>query len=234
MMMNADGSNNRPLDLNVVRPTFPLATKDNRYIIFADSREQGSSIWRYDTQSGALVHLTANYAVNPTLAPDGQIIYSTNNAARKISLHKISAEGGAETEITSNLSSSAVVSPDGKSIACYYSGEETGNSWRLVVLSAETGKVLRVIAPPNSFNIQNPLERPLAWSRDSRSIYYVNDKTGTSNIFRVEAGEDNPPVQITNFPAGRIFDFSISPDGSRIVMSRGTSSSDIVIFKSLR
>lgn len=232
MMMNAHGSNNRAFDINVVRPTFPSLTKDKRYIVFADSKEEGSSIWRYNTESGGLEHLTPNYAVSPTLSPDSRfVIYSSNNAARKLSLHRIPVEGGAQTEITPDLSASAVVSPDGKWIACYYSGEETGNSWRITILSAENGTVRRVITPPNTFNIQTPLERPLAWSPDSRSLYYLNDKNSVSNIFRVEVGEEKSPVQITRFTSGRIFDFSLSPDGNRVVLVRGMSSSDIVIFK---
>ena len=231
-IMNADGSNNRVLDVNAVKPSFPSMTKDGRYVVFADTGADGSTVQRYDTQSGALVQLTPNYAVKPSISPDNQfVVYSSNNAARKLSLHKIPIGGGDETEITSALSAGGVISPDGKRIACYYLGEETGSGWRLVILSAENGAVERVISPPDTFNILTPIERPLAWSPDGRTLYYVNDKNNVSNVFRLSVNDEKPPQQTTFFTSGRIFDFSISPDGKRAVIARGSSTSNIVIFK---
>ena len=230
--MNADGSDNRILDVNVAKPSFPAMTKDGHYIIYADYGTDGSIVRRYDTQSGALTQLTPNFAVKPSLSPDSRfVIYSSNNAARKISLHKIPIGGGEEVKITSALSASAVISPDGKRIACYYLGEETGNGWRLVILSAENGAVERVISPPDTFNLLTPIERPLAWSPDGQTLYYVNDKNNVSNIFRISAEDEKPPQQTTFFTSGRIFDFSLSPDGKRAAISRGSSTSNIVIFR---
>lgn len=54
-----------------------------------------------------------------------------------------------------------------------------------------------------------------------------------SNIFKIGV-EGDSPVQVTNFTSGRIFDFSISPDGKRAVIARGASSSDIIVYKSIR
>ncbi len=233
MSVGADGANNRVLDVNVVKPSFPSLTKDRRYVIYADAKEHSSGIWRYDTATGAVTQLVSNYAIAPSFSADNRfVIYSTNGSARKLSLHKIPLEGGDETEITNALSARAAASPDGRWLACYYSGEETGNSWRIAILSAETGAVRRVIAPPDTFNQLTPVERPLAWSPDNRSLYYVNDKNNVSNIFRIAVETETPPAQITHFTSGRIFDFSLSPDGRRAALARGSSTSDVLIYKS--
>ncbi len=230
--INADGSNSRVLDVNVVKPAFPKIAKDKRYVVYADAKEEGSSVWRYDTASGSLAQLAPNYAVAPSLSADNRfVIYSANNSSRKLSLHKIPIEGGSETEIVSALSARAAASPDGKWLACYYSGEETGNSWRITILSVETGAVRRVITPPDTFQQLTPIERPLGWSPDSRSLYYVNDKNNVSNIFRIAVETETPPEQITHFTTGRIFDFSLSPDGRRAALGRGSSTSDVLVYK---
>lgn len=231
---NDDGGNLRPIPVEVANPSRPTMTKDKRFIIFADKKGPDTTIWRYETANGNLTQLTKNYAISPTVTPDDRyVVYSSYSLERKISLHKIPIEGGEETAITPSLSAHPQFSPDGKMIACYYGGVETGGGWQLAVLSAETGKVLRVLNPPDTFNAQIPPERPLAWSPDNNAVFYLNDKGGVSNIFKIGL-EDGTPVQITNFTSGRIFDFSISPDSKRAVLARGAASSDIVVFKSLK
>lgn len=69
-------------------------------------------------------------------------------------------------------------SPDGKSIACYY-----GGGWQLAILSFETGKVIHVINPPNTYNAQTPPGRPLGRSNDGGSIYYLNAIKAAYRIF---------------------------------------------------
>jgi Tol biopolymer transport system component len=90
---------------------------------------------------------------------------------------------------------------------------------------------VQIINPPDTVNLQSLLERPLAWSADSRHLYYLNDKGGTSNIFRIATDGTNKTEQVTKFPTGRIFDFSLAPDEKRAVVARGSVSSDVVIFK---
>lgn len=58
-------------------------------------------------------------------------------------------------------------------IACYYGGVETGGGWQLAILSYETGKVLRVLNPPNTYNAQIPPERPARLvNRQQRSFLF--------------------------------------------------------------
>ena len=210
-------------------------TKDRRFVIFADKKGADSTVWRYETASGNLTQLTKNYSISPTITPDDRfVVYSSYNPEKKLSLHKIPIEGGEETEITSSLSAHPQISPDGKTVACYYGGVETGGGWQLAILSFETGKVLRVLNPPDTYNAQIPPDRPLGWSADSRSVFYTNDKGGVSNIFKISAETGESPTQITNFTSGRIFDFALAPDGKRAVLARGSSSSEIVVFKNSR
>ena len=171
------------------------------------------------------------FAITPAITPDGKfIIYSANNPKAKFSLHKIPLEGGEPVLLTPDLSLRPVVSPDGTMIACYYSGEKTKGVWKIAILPIEGGEPLRIIETPDTVNLEPPPTRPLAWSLDNRSVFYVNDKGDISNIYKIGIVENAKPERITDFASGRIFDFALSADGENIIFAKGSSTSDIVMF----
>jgi Tol biopolymer transport system component len=70
----------------------------------------------------------------------------------------------------------------------------------------------------------------LQWTSDGRAIYYVTLNNGVSNIWR-QPIDGSPPVQVTKFDTGRIFNFAFSPDGKQLALSRGSVNSDVVLIK---
>lgn len=231
-LLDAKEKNARTLPVKVVKPDSLSMTKDGRYLVFADSINRESVAWRYDLSSGELKQLTPGYSLTPTLTPDDKfVVYSANNDQRRLSLFKTSIDGGDQVQLNRDLAVNPAVSPDGKFIACYLSGEKTGKEWKIAVLPVEGGEPVKVFDPPGTFNLQIPPERPLAWSPDSRSIFYLNDKSSASNIFRISLADDAKPEKITGFTTGRIFDFAVFDTGRRIAFSHGSSTSDLVVFK---
>jgi serine/threonine protein kinase/Tol biopolymer transport system component len=233
---DADGGNQRVINLGDARPVGPLLTSDDRFLIYADERSDAWTIWRRDRGSGETRPIAHVNLVAPVLTPDDRfLLYSATGSNEKISLHRLPVEGGEAVEITSDFCVRPAVSPDGKFIACYYNGETTGNRWEIAILNQNGGVPVRLVKPPDTLNLQTPFERPLAWSPDSRSIFYLNDAGGATNVFRIDAaGGSGKPARMTHFTSGRIFDFSLSPDGRRAVLSRGSTASDAVIFRSVR
>jgi len=53
-----------------------------------------------------------------------------------------------------------------------------------------------------------------------------------SNIWR-QSIDGSPPVQVTNFETGRIFNFAYSPDGKQLALARGALNSDVVLISNL-
>ena len=230
--INADGTNNRILKSGVSAPRQLAISPDNRYIVFAGTKAGELTLWRYDLETGETVQLTSDVALTPTITPDGKfVIYSANNEKAKYTLHKIPIEGGEAALLTTDSSVRPVISPDGKMIACYYLSEKTKGAWKIAILPIEGGEPRQIIETPDTVNLQIPPERPLAWSSDNRTIFYVNDKGDVSNIYKIGIEENAKPEKITEFNSGRIFDFVFSNDGKCIVFARGTSTSDIVMFK---
>jgi hypothetical protein len=56
---------------------------------------------------------------------------------------------------------------------------------------------------------------------------------GASNLWSQPA-VGGTPTQITHFNSEMIFDFSLSSDGKRLLMSRGKSSSDVVLIRAAK
>ena len=230
-LINADGQNLQKIPVEVSKPDSPSVTKDGRFLIFADSKENEAVVWRYEFSGGELKQLTPAYSLTPALTPDDKfVVYAANNDERKLSLFKIPIEGGGQIQLNKDLSVAPSVSPDGKFIACYLSSEQTNKEFKIAILSIEGGEPVKILDLPETLNLQIPPERPLAWSTDSRSVFYVNDKSDVSNIFRISIEDGAKPEKITDFTTGRIFDFTLFDEGKRIAYAKGSVTSDIVVF----
>lgn len=72
----------------------------------------------------------------------------------------------------------------------------------------------------------------LQWNADGRTVFYVDTRSGVSNIWSqpLDAGA---PKQITNFKSDRIYGFAWSRDG-RLALSRGNSASDVVLIRDFK
>jgi Tol biopolymer transport system component len=70
---------------------------------------------------------------------------------------------------------------------------------------------------------------PWQWSRDQQSLVYVETRNGVSNLWS-QPLDGSAPKQLTNFQSDQIFSFSWSPDGSQLALSRGTSTSDVILI----
>jgi Tol biopolymer transport system component len=117
------------------------------------------------------------------------------------------------------------VSLDGKMLAYYYGDASASPKVGVAILSLETGSVQK------RFDI--PFEEPVHWSADGHSILYIKTDGGVSNLWgQPVAG--GPPTQVTHFNDETIGGFSLSPDGKWLLMSRGRSSSDVVLIRDVR
>ncbi len=122
-------------------------------------------------------------------------------------------------------SSVSVVSPDGKLIACFY--QETENSpQKIGILPADGGAPIKLleISPTATFTYP-----PFQWSRDQNSLVYVETRNGVSNLWSHPL-DGSASKQLTNFQSDQIFSFAWSPDDSQLALSRGTSTSDVILI----
>lgn len=231
-IINSDGSNNQIIPTNAATPMRPSLSADNNYLVFSDEKDGEINIWRFGMLNNELKQISSRYAFAPTISPDNQTVYySMYSLNGTLSLHTKPLENGEEKEFTSHLTSRSAVSPDGKLIAAFYNGKQTKGGYQIAVFSKEGGEPIRIIHALEEGNPEDPQDRPLAWSADKNSLYFVRDTDNVSNIYRISIDKEENPIQITNFNSGKIFDFSISSDGKKIAIARGSFSSDVVIFR---
>jgi Tol biopolymer transport system component len=71
------------------------------------------------------------------------------------------------------------------------------------------------------------------WSPDGRSLLYVREVDGVSNLWTwpLDGGQ---PRQLTDWQADKIFWFTYSRDGKQLAVSRGNTSQDAVLIKDFR
>jgi len=167
----------------------------------------------------------------PACSPDGKFVFFVGAVGpRKI--YCVPIEGGTPHEVSEIPGDFIVgrlsVSPDGKLLAYLYEQYKgtTTAGWKFAVTSVNGGPALKTFGA--SGGIQGP-----RWSPDGTSLQYLLTQNGTTNIWEQPLTGD-APRKLSTFASGQIFDFSWSPDRTRLLMARGTRSSDVILLHNLR
>ncbi len=87
--------------------------------------------------------------------------------------------------------------------------------------------------PGKIFDLPGGTNNPWHWSKDSRSLTYIDTRGGVSNIWSFPL-DDTAPKQLTNFKTEQIYNFDWSADGKQLVLARGTTTSDVVLISNFR
>jgi len=172
----------------------------------------------------------ANYDIPPdergaasdiNFSPDGKEICFTavTDKVEAIStngdLFVVSVIGGELKKITNNpgFDGNPVYSPDGKFIAYHaqLTAEYEADRWRVMLYDRQSGK---------TDNISESFDRSaenLAWSPDSKAIYFTAENETQQPVFSMQAKVGVTPKKVLDgFNSG----FSLSPDGKTLVTER--------------
>ena len=224
------GGDERPLTSAGGRNYAPVASPDNRYLVFHSNRTGVFQVWRINRDGSSPTQMTfaATESTWPTFSSDGKwILFQHAGPKDPFALWRVSVDGGTPERITDGISIRATVSPDGKLLAFWYNDTQQSSRWRLKVVQFEGGATFNIfdVAP----TVQVQWDTPLHWSSDGRYLTYVDHAGGIDNIWgQPIAG--GTPKQLTNFEDSRILSFDWAKDGS-LVASRGVITSDVVLIK---
>lgn len=230
-LMDADGKNPRQLTSDGGINMWPSVSPDNRYVIFGSNRGGNAGsfhIWRMNIDGSSPKQLTNGDAEYwPVCSADSKwVIYTRIDSGNtKPLLWKVPIEGGDPVQITTNTALQTIVSPDGKTIATWYSdGPQTPP--KLAIMPIEGGQPIKTFAiPPSIGEFVN-----IRWTPDGKAISYIDSKDGVPNIWN-QPIDGGPPRQVTNFTGERIFTFDWSPDGKSLSLSRGKTSTDVIVIR---
>jgi len=164
-------------------------------------------------------------AENPTQTADGRfVVYASGNPA-KAGIWRMTSEGKQETQLAKGNYFLPEVSPDGRYVS-YAVADAARNGGKVFVSEVATGRV--VFSTDVPFLGYQPVVQPgrTRWMPDGRTLVFVVMDTGSRGILCVQdfrPGEDTAPSRRVLVPTddnSDIESFGISPDGSRIALSR--------------
>jgi Tol biopolymer transport system component/predicted Ser/Thr protein kinase len=200
----------------------PSSCGANLHLLFASFQEGNPHIWSSDLNGGNLRRLTAGESEGaPSCSRDGSWLTYTSNSAMSEGVWRMPLAGGEPTRIW-NRPARSWISPDGKSVLLR---EPLSSGGRAFIVPANGGTPIRSFERTADFG-DSP---QLAWSSDGLGILFLKTSAGVSNIWRrpLDGGE---PRQLTSFTSQRITSFAVDPGSRRLVLARGTISSDVVLI----
>jgi len=140
---------------------------------------------------------------SPTWSPDGKSVAFAALAGGKTDLYIYSLDSKNLRQLTNDLYADLqpAWSPDGRSIAFVTDRFGTDLSlltygeYELALMDPNSGKIERLQGFTGAKNI-NP-----QWSPDSKSLYFLSDRTGKTDIYRLDLGS-NKIFEVTNLYTG--------------------------------
>jgi Tol biopolymer transport system component len=180
---------------------------DGKYLAFAAKRGARDVIVIVDVERNKEVkriEVKLNGVTTPAWSPDGQQLVFTGYDGGLSDLFVVRRDGSGLRRLTEDKYADLhpVWSPDGKSIAFTTDrGEETNfkilniGNMRIALYDIDTGAIELLSHMEQGKNVSPQ------WAPDGRSIAFVSDRNGVSNIFLYELGEKSL-YQLTDFYTG--------------------------------
>ena len=228
-IMNEDGTGKKQLTSDRTPKLSPCASGDGKYIFHNITGNERGGAARMDIDGKNSKILEGKWNVgcasgSPAIAYFGLV--GEGHAALFSDTSEINSPS---QKLTEKGLQDFTLSPDGKFVA-YITWEENKRTNVGEVLSLKDGSVKTFAFPTSAVQKYSESQFVLHWTADGKNLSFVNDENGFANIWLLPLNGEKPK-RITNFNDNFIFSFAWSADGKRLAVSRGTLTSDAIIFK---
>jgi len=219
--VSTEGGTAARLTLHEAHEYLPQWSPDGRWIAFSSKRDGSYDVWAIPSAGGRPKQLTLHSADDMVCgwSPDGsQVLFSSaRETTRSSAIYAVTVDTRASRVVAEDdfALANASFSPDGKRVACTRGGAWTRKSYRgsanaeLMLFPVSGGAGEWLSREPEN-------ERWPMFTPDGKSVYYVADRDGASNIWRrgVTGGS---PSQVTRHREGGLYYPSLSANGERLV-----------------
>ena len=199
----------------------PTVPDNGAFLVFQAIHDDRYRIWRSETDgSGAHVLSRGEDDIVPLVSPDGRWIYYWA-AGAKGTIMRMAADGSQSSPLTELPVAPGDISPDGTEFLAMAQDGSVGADY--LVLDTSTGSVkTRIDVPEGAIR--------LGWSRNRDTLAYILTTDRVSNLWEMPAS-GGPARPVTKFTSGEIFSFAYNVDRTRLFISRGQRSGDVVILR---
>lgn len=213
-----------PLQLTTAGASYPSATSDGKYLVYASARTGVRHLYRLDVGTLQETQLTNGGGENfPSCSADSRWVVYTALAEARNTLWQVSIDGGTPQQLThDSMTFKPVVSPDGNLIACAFRKDEA-DKWKIAILRSSGGEPLQILNMPKPFN------QILRWSPDSKALFYLVQNSGATNIWK-QPLDGSLAQQVTQFTEDEIYYYDRFGAGESFVVARGRFLRDIVLI----
>ncbi len=166
----------------------PAWSPDGRLLAFSSARDGNAEIYVLQVPNGTLTRLTRNEAIDtaPTWSPDGRALAFTSDRSGSPQMWQMDSDGGNQRRLDIDLAycDEADWSPPPNNVLAFTARVPGGFDIYAYDMSAKPPRLIRL----TSGNGSN--ERP-RWSPDGRHLAFASDRTGSSDIFTMDANGDH-------------------------------------------
>ena len=224
----ATGGTAEPLTVSGAYNTMPVWSPDGTRIAFASDRYGNFDVFVMPADGGEATRLTFHSAdETPTsFTPDGKaVLFSAailDSAANVLfptpaqpELYKVGLDGGMPEQVLTTPAPYAVYDRSGKHLA-YSDLKGFEHEWRkhdtssfardLVLYDVATG-AHTLLTPPGADN------RQPVWAPGDSALYFLSERSGSFNVWRLDLADPQHPVQVTTHTGGPVRFLSASGKG---------------------
>jgi TolB protein len=225
--MDADGTNQQKFAAGNGDHYLPVVSPDNRYIVYTSDKEGISRIWRMNADGSNKIELTnGDKDEHPQFSGDGKWVVFMQTVNGRTTLAKVPTEGGATVSIGQMTAQMPTVSPDGRTIAFLLINETDA---KIALMPFESSSPTKIFPTPVEIAGKPYYSTLLRWTADGSAITFIKEENGVSNIWS-QPIDGNTPKPLTKFVSEEIFYFDFAKDGSRLALTRGSQTSDVMLI----
>jgi Tol biopolymer transport system component/predicted Ser/Thr protein kinase len=217
---SADGSGARPVTTgSTFAATQPNVAGGGRYLVYQEFSADTVAIVRSTLEGTDRTVLVSGGAFGPRTGGDGQWVYFTDNTQGTPHARRVSIDGGQPESLGTEYFSVSDVSPDGQQLLGFTWNQEERRS--VAALMPAAGGPLR--------QVDLSVLTPPTFGPDGKTLVYLATGGGIKRNLWRRPLDGGAPEQITDVP-DEINAWAWSRDGRRVLLVRGTGSTDVVII----
>jgi tricorn protease len=227
--VNVKGGAASPLTISDAHDFMPVWSPDGKWVAFASDRNGNYDVYIMPAEGGTAKRLTY-YSTSDypsCFTPDGSAVIFTSSRMDNVDnvqfpssvlpeLYSVPVKGGKETQILSVAAEASRWDKGGNRLL-FQDKKGYEDTWRKHQTSSVARDLWMYAKKENKFTKLTDFageDRNPIWSADEKEIYYLSEKAGTFNVWKMATDDPSQQTQITKFDKNPVRFLSASGDGT--------------------